>query len=829
MAKGKNNLNTIYISERLQESLRPVSHCALTMLTAPMGYGKTTAVNWYLGKCAGAQGTVVIRSSIYSGNLSIFWKGIQKAFLYAGLPFLTEYECPSDTASAGFLADGLCHALAGDTEYYIFIDDFHLLTDGRVADFLCMLANRLPENVHLIVASRDRILPRAAVFRLGSRLHQIDVEDLRLNHTELSVYAHRCGTDLNEQEIERLLHTSEGWFSAVYLNLCSYAKKGTLEDGNSDIYEMFSAAMIDPLPKGPREFLIVMGLADEFTIDMAREITGNPETEKILQFLTEQNAFVKRLADGVTFRFHHMMKECAERAFSQLDSKKQQMYYNRYGNWYEKNMQYLHALSSYYTGGNFDGLLQVVQKDAGILLASLKSSDVLKCLERCPVSVLKAHPLAILVLMRSMFNWKEIPKMLELKGILMAGIQEHPDMSEAERGNLLGECDLIMSFLMYNDISKMSQFHRSASAQMSRPAISIQNKGGWTFGSPSVLMMFHRGPGELQKELKEMNECMPHYYKITDGHGKGAERAMSAEAEFMQGHFVDAQIRLEDAYEHIAGSGQISIALCCDFLAQRLSLCTELKLRYGIEERRNALMGMHNVTWVNIFDSICAYYYALTGERERIPALFGEHMLSTVNFLAPGKPMMDLIENQVYLAQGEYAKVIGRQEGQLAMCEALHYGLVAIHIQIQMAAAYEKLGKRIEARKVLQKALNEAQPDGILMPFVENYRYLQELYEDGFLNGQGDFLLQIRELGKKYEDHLIQMRKEKAYPKCFEVLSEREMEIVKLMAEHLSNKEIAERLFLSEGTVKQYINQLYSKLQITGDTRNKRKQLLEMI
>ena len=45
MPKPKRNLNTIYISERLQESLRPISHCALTTVVAPMGYGKTTAVS----------------------------------------------------------------------------------------------------------------------------------------------------------------------------------------------------------------------------------------------------------------------------------------------------------------------------------------------------------------------------------------------------------------------------------------------------------------------------------------------------------------------------------------------------------------------------------------------------------------------------------------------------------------------------------------------------------------------------------------------------------------------------------------------------------------
>ena len=51
------------------------------------------------------------------------------------------------------------------------------------------------------------------------------------------------------------------------------------------------------------------------------------------------------------------------------------------------------------------------------------------------------------------------------------------------------------------------------------------------------------------------------------------------------------------------------------------------------------------------------------------------------------------------------------------------------------------------------------------------------------------------------------------------------LEIVELMAQRLSNREIAEKLYLSEGSVKQYVNQIYSKLHIEGDTRTKRKRL----
>ena len=822
MPKAKWNLNTIYISERLQESLRPISRCAMTTVVAPMGYGKTTAVNWYLAERAKAEALHIIRISVYSANLAIFWKSTQEAFARAGFPFLRDYPCPTDAAGGGLLVDDLCHALAGDTPCYLFIDDFHLLTDKRASLFLCMLANRLPSNVHLIVASRDRFLPAAEALRLGARVYQIGTEQLRLNHTELAVYAHRCGTELSDAQVESLLYSSEGWFSAVYLNLRTLSERGVLPSRHSDIYATFTAAMIDPLPQKQREFLAVMGLADEFSAEMAQHITGDADAGRILSLLTEQNAFATRLPDGVTYRFHHMMKECAERSFLTMEKETQRLYWERFGCWYEQHRQYLHAIAAYRRSENYDALLRVIRSDAGILLASLKPEDVLDALDKCPAETLKAYPFAILVLMRRMFTWRQIPKMLELKALLLTAIEEHPELSEEERGNLLGECDLILSFLCYNDISAMSRLHRSASAQMSRPAISIQSSGGWTFGSPSVLMMFYRAPGELASELLEMDECMPHYYKVTNHHGQGAETIMRAEALFCQGRFTDAHIELERAYAQVRDNGQVNMALCCDFLSRRLSRYTDVEQRYTFDERYAELLRYHDASWINLWSAASAYYHALRGETDNIPEIFSQHRLSDINMLAPGKPMMEMIENQVYLAEGAYAKVIGRSAELLAVCEAMHYALPALHVRIQTAAAYEKLGKSEEAGAWLGRALSDAAPDGFVMPFVENYEHLKPLLAREI---RTELIGKITELGEAAE----RRRDEIARPPVLEALTEREYEVVCLMAQRLSNREIAEKLYLSEGSVKQYVNQIYSKLHIEGDTRTKRKTLAGLL
>lgn len=829
MPKRKPSFNTIYISERVQECLRPIARCALTTVVAPMGYGKTTAINWFLAEKTKGGKAVAIRLSIYSEKLPMLWRSAQDAFRFAGLDVLSAFDFPTGEAAATLVLEELCRAFSsGKTAYYLFLDDFHLLRDERAVRFICRISARLPENAHLIVASRDRFLPAGEIVRLGGNLHQIGMEHLRLNHTELAVYAHRCGAELSEQQLEALLRSSEGWFSAIYLNLRALSEHGRLPDASSDIFEMFTAAMIDPLPPGRQEFLAVMGLADEFTAEMARFVTENPETDAIIQDLTCQNAFVTRLPDSQRYRFHHMMKECALRKFRTLPEQSQICYWNRFGSWYGAQGQYLHALGAYGRSGNSDAALTIIEKDAGNLLSALHPEELLERLNACPEEVLTRHPTAILVLMRRLFTWRQIPKMLQLKALLERAIAESPDMPEEERGNLLGECDLIMSFLMYNDITKMSELHRSASRQMSRPAVTIQAGSSWTFGSPSVLMMYYRAPGELQKETHEMHECMPHYYRITNGHGLGAELVMDAEASFMQGKLHEAEIGLARARAAIAGSGQENMALCCDFLELRL-LGSGGRRRLDVKARAEALLARHDVVLLNMFESILAYYYALLQEAEKIPDVFRLHRLDTVNYFAPGKPMMELIENQVYLAQGEFPRVIGRSEPLLSGCESLHYALVALHIRLQTASAYEALGNRAMARKLLVRALEDAEPDGFVLPFAENAPYLMNHYSALSRELETPFAASVCELSERWLSRQQTSGSRQEPIEALRELSERERSVAQLMALRKTNREIAETLFLSEGTVKQYINRIYSKLQLTGTAQEKRRALTALL
>ncbi len=824
VSKERPDFNTIYISARLEETLKEISRRRLTAITAPMGYGKTTAINWFLAKREKNKKAVVIRINIYAGSILTFWKRVQNAFAYAGFDLLSEYPCPPEEGEAAIFADELCRAFLSEKEYYIFLDDFHLLNEGRAGSFIVNISLCLPENVHIIVAGRDRFLMGEDIVRLGSRLYRIGAEQLMLTAGEIDEYACRCGILLDKEETEHLFRFSEGWFAAVYLDLCA-RKKGSAPNEDADIYDMFTSALIEPLSSSEREFIAAMSLADEFTADMAKYITKNIFAEEILFSLTEQNAFAARLSDGKTYRFHHLMRACAGKIFDRFDENRRIEYYNRYGEWYLQNGQYLQSFDAFEHGKNYSGWLKAIEKDVGIALASCSPEEVLRRLDLCPKEALENNPNAVLVLMRRLFSWGKYKEMLELKELLLSSV-ESGSFSDEEKGNISGECDLIMSFFCYNDIEGMSRLHQSACKKMTRPAASIKTYGSFTFGSPSVLMMFHRAPGAMKNEVESMNTAMPYYYKVTQKHGAGAEAVMEAEADFLREDFSSAGLMNTKALFEAEEKNQRYIIQCCNMLSLRIYMAKQLKdSPPNREKEKEKLIKRHDQNLFLTQDAAFDYYFALLHKPEKISPVFSQHKLGAVNILNPAKPMIMMIENQVLLAQEKYESVIARSNSLLEACSGLNYALVALHIKIQTAAAYEMLGKEQISARLLEEAAEEAIPDGIVMPFAENYEYIAPAVKRLLAGRYSEFMQRAASAGKSSKNRRKALSKEYCGSDISLKLSEKELEIARLAAERATNREIAEKLFLSEGTVKQYINKIYSKLGIEGDTRTKRREL----
>ena len=804
-----------YISKHLTQKIKQMEKSSLTAIVAPMGYGKTTLVNWYLEQQKADK--KILRVNIYSNNVSFFWRKFQQAFLSTDFyEAIQKMNFPEDENSLQFFLELLENYLQKFSKKHIlFIDDFHLLSDKKVLDFLLALAKYLPEQIHLIIASRNRFLTKKTLLEMGNMLCQIDQYDLRLNERDLSAYCYQMGVVLTQDEKKQVMKFSEGWFSFIYLCLTYHTKWGILPIQSGDIYEMMDETILQGMTDAQQEFMVAMSIADEFTLSMAKFITRKENVEQILQISVEKNAFISISSDKKTYCFHHMLKECTKRRFFKMPVENTKEYLHRYGLWYEQNDAYAKAMMTYQQNGDKSSLLRVIQKDCSVELSYFTSDEVCAWIEECTKEELSKNPLALLVLMRRFFSWQKIPKMLELQKVFLKALEENTEISMEEKEHLIGECDLVMSFLQYNDIIGMSKFHRSACEKMKHFADTMGKNGSWTFGSPSVLAMFYREVGQLEEELFVMHQSMPYYYKVTNYHGYGAEYVMEAEAMYMRGDFQKAKIALEKAKIHSLQKRQEYIRMCCLMLQLRMSLVCEDRLEENwYEKERMKVSEDKDPLLLNVLDLCAAYYYALIGKEAKIPTWIYEGNLKSVHILAPAKPMAEIIYNQVLLVKKQYAKVIARENMVYKLSKAYPYQLCLLNLEIQLAGAYHALGQWEKAQECMKKAIKQAKKDEIWMPFVENSMYLQSLMPKSL---------------KAYEEIFLKNVQLTKHPVVFEKLTKKEIEVASLIVEGKRNKEIAELLYTSEGTIKQYINRIYNKLELSGKPVEKRKKLENLL
>lgn len=158
-------------------------------------------------------------------------------------------------------------------------------------EFLNWLIRYLPENLHLILASRNRIFSDGEKLRLGRRIKEIGADVLRLEKKDVESYSRSLGIRLSGGRTDILDRCCEGWFSAVYLNLIAYeSRKQFMLDGTS-IYQMIFEILVEPLPEEEKRLLTILGMADEFTIEQAVALWGDPLARQLLKNLVEKSLY----------------------------------------------------------------------------------------------------------------------------------------------------------------------------------------------------------------------------------------------------------------------------------------------------------------------------------------------------------------------------------------------------------------------------------------------------------------------------------------------------------------------------------------------------------
>ena len=805
-------VNALYLSSRLRSRLADAARCPVTTIIAPTGYGKTTAAQYLQRRIAAeVPDAYLFRQFLSGGGRQEFWAGLCRALhtapqLSAQLRALGYPDSPHTRQQ---LLELVQDALAGKPPVWFILDDVHLLSGGEAAELVSFLAERLPPQAHLILLSRNQIFSEAQKLRLGSRLLELGAADLRLTQEELLQYAGRCSLPLPEREAQALLSVSEGWIAMIYLMFRAYAQTGVWRFDAKGMGALMEQVMFEPLDERRRFFLLDICMAEAFTAEQAAFVWREPDADALLHDLTHNNAFIIESSPGV-YRCHHMLRQLLRRKFALLPQSAQADACGRLGSWYERTGEYLTAAELFRQAGDWDGLLRAAAADCGKSVGGEHRQMLLSWCRDCPEDVLRRHPDAVCVLMRKLFSFREIPELLRLRALLLDALQPGGAFCEQERENYLGECDLVMSFLRYNDIAAMSVLHRSACERMTRTTRCIDLGGTWTFGSPSVLMMFHRAAGQLDAENAQMRDCMPFYYKVTDGHGSGAEHSMQCETDLLRGDFTEAEIGCHLARDAALARGQYSILLTAEFTALRLAQLRGGATDAALERLRQTLKENRQFLLLRTLDLCIAWLDAQRG-RAGADAWFMAPE-ADASFLDPVLPMLRTVQNEVLLAAGAYTKLLARREACTALNASAHTALAQLYLHIQLACAENRLGRADAARRGLDAALALAVPDGLYLPFAEHAEALGPLLPEAFAGNEA--AQAVLHCTAKPDDR---------------GLSPRELEIAQLAAARRTNAEIAAQLHLSEATVKNHLKRIFDKLGLDGSARGKRNLLADIL
>ena len=278
--------------------------------------------------------------------------------------------------------------------------------------------------------------------------------------------------------------------------------------------------MLESLPEKTRGFLAVMGWPMSSRWRWPGLSPPCPTRRRCCGPSPSKTPLSPACRMGVSFRFHHMMKECAERLFAQLPAARQTEVWQRYGHWYAKKPSTSTRCRPLSTVATTMQPLAVIEADAGECLPPSAPPSCCSGWTAAGGSA-AAPPAGHSGADAPDVHRQQIPKMMELKALLEAAVAPTPAWPAAEAGNLLG------GVRPHPELLVLQRHHPDEPPPPQRqppdepPAVTPAQQRQLDLRLPSVLMMYYRAPGELGKELTEMYECMPHYYKITNGHGRG--------------------------------------------------------------------------------------------------------------------------------------------------------------------------------------------------------------------------------------------------------------------------------------------------------------------
>ena len=810
------NAKGLYFPDRITYAMGEMIDYPLTIIEAPMGYGKTTAVR----ECLKNTETMVLWQRVYDSSVNVFWTGFCSMFREFDVEYsdrLSQLGFPNDSVSRQE-ALNIIQAIVFPKRIVMVIDDYHVAECAGLNDFIeYLVRNEIPD-LSIVLTVRYISFQNLNELKLKGYLKHITKQTFEFDVKEIAAYYKVCGISLKAGEVDKLYSITEGWISALYLMMLNFIDEGSFSN-TSNIYKLVENTLYMPFTDEIKEFLQTICLFDNFTLEQAVHMWQKVNADRLLLEVTKKNALMMYDEKTRTYQIHNIFTKLLREKFESREEREKKQTYEKIAQWYMKSGDYFAAMHYFHMAEDFDGLMSVVEIDKGHCIYNERKDKFIQYFEECPNQIKERHPIALLIYAINLFMFNEFERFEKACGEFSIVIQDNASLDTESRNMLLGEFELLLSFTDYNDITKMLGHIRNANDLLKQPAKFIDTSEGWTFGSPSVLYMFYRETGKLETEIKNMKEALPFYSQITNGHGKGGDYVMEAEWHFNQGDFENAEIICHKALYEANRSKQYDIIVCTQLLQARIAMFKGdyAHILYIFQKLHEKMSQIKQYNLLHMIDLCDAFIQTGLSRNQKIPQWIENGDFESSRLFFPTKAYMNIVYGRVLLVNGEYAQLLGIAGQLMGIASVFPNILGQVYTSIYVASANEKIYRREDGLTALKCALDMAMPDKIYMPFVENGDAIRPLLEALRLQGfYRQEITRILELYEPYQNSIEQIKRAISVENSKPALAGREIAIAQLAAEGYSNREIGEKLFVTQNTVKTVLKRVFEKLDISS-------------
>jgi len=855
--------------QRLVQKLNESIKYPFSLVSAAGGYGKTTALSEWVAQIEFSAAWLSLDSgdndpALFLTYLISALQTIQKNCGENALEILRSAQTvPFET-----ILINLLNELAEIPEDLIIIlDDYHVITDQKINELVPFLIDRLPPQIHLIIASRiDPPWPLAR-YRARNQLIEIRSQDLRFNVDETAEFLNRMmGLQLSGEDVDALEERTEGWVAGLQLVALSMHGRSNIHEfveaftgSNLYVAEYLIEEILKRQSDEIQSFLLQTSLLERLNAGLCKAVTGCPDGQSILSDLHRTNVFVIPLDnEGLWFRYHHLFADLLNARLRQsLSPEAISSLHLRAVEWYEDNGFVFDAVNHAFAAKDLEKAASLLDHAGQAMIFTDRYTILEHWLDALPNEYFDAHPrleIYQVLIELSMGKLDMFEQTLLEKENLIRSLPPSPENDRLRLEALV----YLSAFMAHQNTSRAIQMAQDALMEIDEEDLRLKAS---LF---STLYRAYGMEGDIGKSAPAYKESL-RLALATGMYGFMSNVTMVRAFDLCQYGKLDEATRycqividsivqskskaLYPAGPSYIGLGGIhlernELEKAEQYLEKGLELCQQGAL-YGlytgyIQNARLLLAKGEFDQAVNTLNkmeqSIHRMDFTLTAQQVASRLAIGD-VESVTNLVAPlleilGKsyyaqklPLIaaeafKLSLTRIFVAQGKLEEALQLLDEIQATVEPMKRFGRLMEVNLLRARICQKQEEDFissDAICYLVQALELAKPAGFVTLFLEEGPTLIPLLK-AVLNHQS-----APDEVKQYVHKLLDAFGESiTFPPTGEIaglvelLTPREMEVLRLLAKGDSNQIIAEKLVITVRTVKKHTGNIYGKLNANG-------------